>query len=131
MRPKIARNKAAPSAPGTARGWCKRFTEAYWCGVKALVSILAGIVTHSLLFAYLAGRTTCAARISSLGYEDLGKCVMRVSPDFDRISFHITWDAGDWPITFLPGYAIPAVGLVVGLILWATWARREAHPITP
>jgi hypothetical protein len=68
--------------------------------VKALVSILAGIVTHSLLFAYLAGRTTCAARISSLGYEDLGKCVMSVSPDFDRIRFHITWDAGACPISF-------------------------------
>ena len=97
--------------------------------MKPLISILAGIVTHSVVFTYLADRTTCAARITSARFRELDKCVMTVLPDFDptssRVIFHITWDGDTWPTTFLPGYVIAAVaGLLVGLMLWALWARR-------
>ena len=98
--------------------------------MKTLISILAGIVTHSVVFTYVADRTTCAARVSaSAKGPDLGKCVMTVLPDFDptesRVILHLTWDSDTWPISFLPVYVTAAVaGLLVGLILWAAWARR-------
>lgn len=98
---------------------------------RSLVTILAGIVTHSVVFTYLADRTTCAARVSATARgPDLGKCVMRVLPDFDptesRMVLRITWDSDTWPVTFLPGYVIAgAAGLLVGVILWGLWARRS------
>jgi hypothetical protein len=88
--------------------------------MKTLITILAGIVTHSVVFTYLSDRTLCAARLADGGGERFGECVMRVLPRFP-----LTWHADTWSIVFLPGYLIAAVaGLLVGLILWAIWARR-------
>ena len=107
--------------------------------VKALISILAAIVTHILLFTFLSGRTTCAV---TLGAEDIdpqvGRCVMRIWNGF-KITYPGAFFAGTqvqvphpggapvmdtWNQFLSPPFLIPAVaGFFVGLILWAAWAR--------
>ena len=111
--------------------------------MRTLVSILAGIVTHILLFTYLSGRNTCAVTIGGEGDAQVGDCFMTV---WDNLRF--TYPGGlfltdvqgkvapprDLPVThtwqqFLsPPFLIPAVaGLLVGLILWAVWARKQGQ----
>jgi hypothetical protein len=90
--------------------------------VKTLISILAGMVIAGFVFVYLGVRTTCIVRTTVNGAEeqDYGPCVMTVLPDY-----HINYAGDSWPHAFLPVYVMAAAaGLLVGLILWAVWARR-------
>jgi hypothetical protein len=97
--------------------------------MKSLISILAGVVTAGLFFAYLGTGTSCLVShpLGVQGREVYEECVMRVLPGYS-----ITWDGGAWPYPFLPAYLLPAVtGLLVGLILWAVWARRQGPHSSP
>jgi hypothetical protein len=115
--------------------------------MKSLISILAGIVTHILLSTYLSGRTTCAVRVGAEGIDpQVGRCVMRLWNGF-KITYPGAFFADTqvqvphpggvpamdtWKQFLSPPFLIPAVaGLLVGMILWAVWARRHPHPSTP
>jgi hypothetical protein len=114
-----------------------RTEEGHTVVVKTLISILGGIVTHILLFTYLDGRTTCAVTV---GAEDIdpqvGRCVMRIWDGF-KVTYPGTQAAlsspggsvsESWRQLLTPPFLIPGVaGLLVGVILWAAWARRQGQ----
>ncbi len=94
--------------------------------MRTLISILAGIVTHILLFTYLSGRTTCAVTIQVERSPQPGDCFVRF---WDNL--RITYPGGlpvtdTWGQVLSPPFLIPAVaGLLMGVILWAAWARKQ------
>src|ERR671915_661881 len=109
--------------------------------MKTLISILAGIVTHILLFTYLSGKTSCAVTISGEGDAQVGVCVMTFWDNLrvtypgglfltevqERIASPDGLPVSDtWRQALTPPFLIPAMaGLLVGLILWALWARSR------
>jgi hypothetical protein len=111
--------------------------------VRTLVSILAGIVTHIVLFTYLSGRTTCAVTIGGEGDAQVGDCFMTVWDNLGitypgglfltDVQEKVTHPGGlpmtdTWQQFLSPPFLIPAVaGLLVGLVLWAVWARRQGQ----
>jgi hypothetical protein len=109
--------------------------------VRTLISILAGIVTHILLFTYLSGRTTCAVTIQVERSPQPGDCFVRFWDNL-RITYpgdlfltdarsKVTYPGGlpvtdTWGQVLSPPFLIPAVaGLLMGVILWAAWARKQ------
>jgi hypothetical protein len=87
--------------------------------VRRIITLLAGLLTTIVLFIYLAGRTSWLERFVAGERVWVGDCVMRVLPGY-RITY-----PGDWPIPpEVPVIALSAsAGLLVGLILWVTWAK--------
>jgi hypothetical protein len=110
--------------------------------VRTLVSIFAGIFTHITLFTYLSARTTCAVTVRVERAPQVGDCLMTFWDNM-RISYPgalfmtdvqegITPPGGlpvtdAWRQVLTPPFLVPAVaGLLVGLLLWAVWARKHS-----
>jgi hypothetical protein len=85
--------------------------------MKSLISILAGMVRSFLAFTYFRGRMTCDPLFNGSDVIVARRCL---TPLWNGVAIRSTGSGMQGGPLLIAGVA----GLLVGLMLWAVWARR-------